>query len=145
MAGLSITAADAVYMLAVENLYPVHQLLQGYSADAAFETDGSEPAEVVMGVDGRMSAGFVPFTTRQTINIMPDSPSSIIFEVWLQAQKAARAIYFGDGLIRLPAVQRSYKLTRGVLTTAPAIPGTRKVLQARGFVITWEDISPAPL
>lgn len=141
----TITAANSVYLLGVTGVFPVPQQLQGYSADAAFDTDASEPAEVVIGVDGIMSAGFVPFITRQTISIMPDSPSSDLFETWLQAMKAAREVFFGNAVISLPSVGRSYVLTRGVLTSAVSIPGTRKVLQSRNFIISWASIDPTPI
>lgn len=141
----TITAANSVYLLAVLPIFPVPQLLQGYSADAAFETDASEPAEVVIGVDGIMSAGYVPFLTRQTISLMPDSPSSDLFENWITAEKVAREVYYALGFVSLPSTGRKYALTQGVLTAAPPIPGTRKVLQARNFVITWGDITASPI
>lgn len=144
MAG-TITAANAVYMLSVTGLFAIPQRLQGFSADAAFDTDASEPAEVVKGVDGRMSAGFVPFLTQQTISIMPDSPSSLLFEDWLAAQKSQLEIYYANAVITLPSVSRSYALTSGVLSSIISIPGTRRVLQARTFRITWDDISPIPI
>jgi hypothetical protein len=140
----SITAANSVYALAIINLYPIPQILQGYSADAAFDTEAADAAEVVMGVDGRMSAGYVPFVTRQTISIMPDSVSSLLFEDWMAAQKAAGEVYFANASVTLPSVNRAYVLINGVLTSFPAIPGTRKVLQARQFTITWESINPVP-
>lgn len=141
----TITAANSVYFLAIAGLYPTPQQLQGFSADAAFDTDASEPAEVVIGVDGRMSAGYVPFLTKQTISIMPDSLSSQMFEDWLAAQKAAREVYIANAVITLPSVNRAYVLTSGVMTSIVSIPGTRKVLQARNFVITWGDINPVPI
>jgi hypothetical protein len=141
----SITAANAVYLLSVTGLFPVPQQLQGFSADAAFDTDASEPAEVVIGVDGRMSAGYVPFLTRQTISIMPDSVSSLLFEDWLAAQKAAGEVYFANASITLTSVNRAYVLTNGILTSIVSIPGTRKVLTARNFVITWGSIDPVPV
>jgi hypothetical protein len=141
----SITAANAVYLLSVTGLFPVPQQLQGFSADAAFDTDASEPAEVVIGVDGRMSAGYVPFLTRQTISIMPDSVSSLLFEDWLAAQKAAGEVYFANASITLISVNRAYVLTNGILTSIVSIPGTRKVLQARNFIITWGSIDPVPV
>lgn len=141
----SITAANAIFMLSVTGLFPVPQQLQGYAADAAFDTEASEPAEVVIGVDGRVSAGYVPFLTKQTISIMPDSPSSLLFEDWLAAQKAAGEVYFANASIVLPSVSRAYVLTSGVMTSIMSIPGTRKVLQARQFVITWGSIDPVPV
>jgi hypothetical protein len=141
----TITAANSVYMLTIPQLYPIPQQLVGYAADAAFETEASEPAEVVIGVDGRMSAGFVPFLTKQGISIMPDSPSAIVFEDWLTAQKSAQEIYSASAVIYLPSISRSYIMTNGVLTSTFSIPGTRKVLQARTFTITWGDITPVPV
>jgi hypothetical protein len=141
--GLTITAANAVYALSVVGLFDVPQVLQGYTADAAFDTEAAEPAETVMGVDGHMSAGYTPYVTRQTISIMPDSPSSVIFENWLAAQKSARDVFFANATISMRSVGRKYTLTRGVLSSIMAIPGARKVLQGRPFIITWQDISPA--
>ena len=141
----TITAANSVYMLTIPGVYPIPQQLVGYAADAAFETEASEPAEVVIGVDGYMSAGFVPFLTKQNISIMPDSISSLVFEDWLAAQKAAQEILPASAIIYLPSISRAYAMTNGVLTSVLAIPGTRKVLQARMFAITWGDISPAPV
>lgn len=141
----SITAANSVFMLAILGLYPIPQQLQGYSADAAFDTEAADSAEIVIGVDGIMSAGYVPYVTRQTISIMPDSPSSLLFEDWMAAQKAAREVYYANASITLPSVSRAYVLTNGVITSFPAIPGTRKVLQARQFTITWGSIDPVPV
>lgn len=143
MVDRTITAANAVYMLDIPGLYPVPQRLQGFGTDSAFDTDASEPAETMMGVDGILSAGFVPFMTRQTITLQADSPSVLIFEDWLAAMKQAREVLFANATIVLPSVGRKYTNTRGVVTSVPAIPGTRKVLQPRAFVITWGDISPA--
>ena len=69
----------------------------------------------------------------------------LLFEDWMAAQKAAGEVYFANAVITLPSVNRSYVLTTGVLNSFPAIPGTRKVLQARVFGITWGDISPVPI
>lgn len=145
MAEKTITAANSVFMLSIPELYPIPQRLEGYTADAAFDTDTAEPAEVVMGVDGHMSAGYVPFLTRQTINIMPDSDTSIIFEDWLQAQKTRREVLYCFGEITLPNLFRAYTLNKGVMTSVVQIPGVRRVLQGRSFQITWFSIDPVPV
>lgn len=140
----TITAANSVYMLGVARLYPIPQQLQGYGADKAFDTDAAETAEVVKGVDGIMSAGFIPTITSQSIEIQADSPSSQIFEDWDSAQRAIKEIYFANGIIILPSVARQYVLVRGVLSSVMRVPGTRKVLQARTWIIKWDSISPVP-
>lgn len=144
MATKTLTAANSVFMLSITGLYVTPQRLQGYSADAAFDTDAIEPAEVMMGVDGKMSAGYVPVVTPQTITLQADSASNTLFDTWAAAQKAAREILYANATIALPSLGRKYTMTKGVLTSYPAIAGVRKVLQPRAFRITWEDVSPAP-
>lgn len=140
----TITSANSVFMLAVANLYPVPQQLQGYAADAAFATDDIEPAETFMGVDGKMSAGFVPVAIPQTISLQADSDSILLFDAWLNAEKAAREIYYASAIISLPAIGREYTLTRGVLTRAKPLPDAKKTLQPVEYRITWESITPIP-
>jgi len=141
----TITAANSTYLLAVNGLFPTFQVLEGYSADDAFSTDAVEPAEVVMGVDGKMSAGWIPTVTQQTISLMPDSNADQIFDAWQAAQKAAREIYFAQAQILLPSVSRSYTLMNGVLSSIPPMVSARKVLQARQFRITWESVTVVPV
>jgi hypothetical protein len=140
----SITAADAIYMLGVTGLYNSPQLLQGYAADAAFDTDSVQNAQTVMGVDGIMSAGYVPVERSQTITLQADSPSVGIFDQWAQANETGRTVYFAFGTIILPATQRKYALTRGVLMTYPPMPGVGKTLKPVSYGITWQSITPAP-
>ena len=137
----TITAANSVFLLAIGGIFPVPQQLQGYAADAAFAFDAIEPAETVMGVDGKMSAGFTPYMTPQTVSIMPDSPSLSIFEAWLAAMQTSREVFFGNATIILPAIGRKYTLTRGVLTSAKTAPDVKKVLQAQEFKLTWESVT----
>lgn len=139
----TITAANSVFLLAVGGIFPVAQQIQGYSSDSAFAFDSVEPAQTVMGVDGHLSAGFVPFPTIQTISIMPDSPSLYIFETWLEAMKVAREVFYADATIMLPAIGRKYAMTRGVLTAAKTSPDVKKVLEAIEYKITWESVAPA--
>lgn len=137
----TITSANSVYQLSVADLYPSAQKLQGYAADDAFVAEAIDLAEVVMGVDGRMSAGFVFTPVQQTVTIMPDSPSLEIFETIMNATQTAREVYRCNATIVLPAIKRKYSLKNGVLTRAPQMPGVRKTLQPVAFTITWEKIT----
>ena len=139
----NITAANAVYSIAIPPLYIAPQQLVGFATDAAWDTGESEPAEVMIGVDGIVSAGFVPYLTDQTIHLQADSPSAIIFETWLETQKIAQTIYFAAATLNLISLGRKYSMSQGILRRMPPISSTRKVLQPRDFVITWGDISPA--
>ncbi len=144
MAEKTITAANSVYMLSILPVFPAPIRLQGFTADAAFETEDVEPAETPMGVDGHMSIGYVPTPTMQTIAVMPDSPSSVVFDAWMQYNKAQREHLVANAIIYLPGPQTAYVCTRGVLSRVTQLPGVRKVLQGRTFRITWQDVSPTP-
>lgn len=144
MAEKTITAANSVYMLSIIPIFAVPVRLQGFTADAAFETEDVEPAETPMGVDGHMSIGYVPTPTMQTISIMPDSPSDAIFDAWMQYNKAAREHTVANAVISLPGPQKAYICTRGVLSRITQINAVRKVMQGRTFRITWQSVDPTP-
>lgn len=144
MAARTITAANSILMLSVEGLYDVAQQLQGFAADDVFDTEAVTPAETMMGVDGRLSGGFVFVPIRMNIALQADSESNLFFENWYAAEMKARESYIANAQIQLPSVQRKYVLTRGFLTGHPPTAAARKVLQPRRYQITWERISPAP-
>lgn len=136
----TITAANSSFAISIPNLYPAPQNIQGYAADDAFSEDALDQAEIVMGVDGHMSAGFVFNPVKQTVSIMPDSPSMAIFENWQAAQRTAREVFPCNATITLPAIRRKYTLQNGVMTTGKPIPDVKKTLQPTQFSITWERV-----
>jgi len=141
MADTTITSANSVFMLVVAGLFPVPVQLQGFAVDKAFVTDAVDLAEVQMGVDGRMTAGYIPVPVKQTITLQADSPSRDIFTALIQASMTARTVFYMSGSIALPATGETYTLTRGVLTNAKQIPDAQKVLQPVDFMITWERVN----
>jgi len=137
----TITSANSVFTIVVPGLFPAPVQLRGYSSDKAFTTEAVDLAEVQMGVDGRMTAGFVPNPVKQTITLQADSPSKDIFTALIQAMKTAREVYFVSGSIALPSTGEAFTLTRGILTNAKQIPDAQKVLQPVDYVITWESVN----
>jgi|SRR6185437_159203 len=142
---MSITSANAVYLLTIPGIFSVAQPLQQFAADDAFDTDAIEPAEVQMGVDGIMTAGWVPVPTKQTITLMADSTSALIFDSWNAAQAANRTIFYATGIITLMSTGQEFNLINGVLTSYVSVPPARKVLQPRKFGITWQTVLPVPI
>jgi hypothetical protein len=137
----TITSANSVFTIVIAGLFPAPVQLQGYASDKAFTTEALDLAEVQMGVDGRMTAGFVPNPTKQTITLQADSPSKDIFTALIQAMKTAREVFYISGSIALPSTGESFTLTRGILTNAKQIPDAQKVLQPVDYVITWESVN----
>lgn len=140
----TITAANSVYLLTIPGLYSTAQLLQGYATDDAFATEAVDTAEVVKGVDGNMSAGFVPYLTKQTLMLQADSNSQEIFENWLAAMLEAREVLYANATLSIPSLERKYAMIKGVLTNVQATPSAKKTMQPRPWIITWDRIDPAP-
>lgn len=137
----TITSANSVFTLVIPGLFPAPVQLQGYATDKAFTTEAVVLAEVQMGVDGRMTAGFVPNPVPQTVTLQADSPSKSIFTILIQAMKTAREVFYINGIIALPSTGESFTLTRGILVNAKQIPDAQKVLQPVDYMITWESIN----
>lgn len=139
----SLTGANAVIMLSVPLVFPVPQQLQGFAADDVFDTDTIESAEVLMGVDGKMSAGFVFVPVKQNYTLQADSQAMFFFQQWWAAQQQAKDVFFASGLILLTTLNSKWTMTKGALTSYKPLPDAKKLLQPRKFTITWESSSPA--
>ena len=143
MQPLTITAANSSFILTIAGLYDAGQKLEGYMADAAFATEDVEPAETVLGVDGHLSAGWLPTAVKQTISLMPDSPSYAIFENWHGAQATQREVMQASAVIVIPSLNKTYTCTKGFLTSVKLMPDAKKVMEGSQFQITWNFITPA--
>lgn len=138
-----ITGANATYMLSITDLFPAPIQLQGFAADDVFDTDPLESAEVLMGVDGFLSAGFVFVAVKQSVTLQADSNSNLIFDVWWTANQSTRSNFFANGVVLLPAINTQWAMINGALTSYPPTPNVKKLLQPRKYGITWGGISPA--
>jgi len=129
----------------VPGLFPVPVSIQGYSTDDAFMLDALDLAETVMGVDGRMSAGYVPKEVKLTITLQADSASKDFFAILTQAVKTAREVFYMSATLSLPSTGEAFTFTRGILTSVEQLPSAKKMLQPQKFVITWESVNRAIL
>ena len=141
MAARTLTAANSIITLTVAGLFDVPQQLQGFAADDIFDIDQVDSAEVVMGVDGKLSAGWIPKEIKQSFSLQADSASTDFFEGWYTAQQSARELYIAGAVIWLPATGRKYTMTRGFLTNYSASPNAKRILQPRKFMVTWQGLS----
>jgi hypothetical protein len=141
---LTITSANSIYQLSITGLYNSPQQLQGFAADDVFDTPSLKSSEILMGVDGNMSAGFVYVPIMQTIHLQADSASGIIFDQWYAAQQAEQDVFFANAVVALPSIQRKWSMTKGVLSGYMPIPDAKKTLAPRTFEITWNFMSAAP-
>lgn len=145
MADRTITSADSTFVLSVADMAILGVVLEGYAADAAFALDNADTAETMLGVDGRLSAGWIPRSYNQTITLAADSPSRQIFDAIVAYQDVNRTIVRLNSVITLPGNQYSYGMRRGVLKNYSAMPNAQRVLQPMTFAIEWERVEPVPI
>ncbi len=145
MATTTITSANSILTMIVPGLFPVPVSIQGYSTDDAFMLDALDLAETVMGVDGRMSAGYVPKEVKLTVTLQADSASKDFFAILTQAVKTAREVFYMSATLSLPSTGEAFTFTRGILTSVEQLPSAKKMLQPQKFVITWESVNRAIL
>lgn len=140
----TITSANSIFTLTVYNtsgasFLPPSQI-QGFASDDAFLIDTIETTETLLGVDGIMSAGWLPTIKTQSVSLQADSISNDYFEAWFAGQEAARDVFWCAGQILYPSVSKSYTLINGVLFGYTPLSAARKVLQPRRFSIRWNTI-----
>lgn len=145
MALRTITSANSSLVLNIPGVLAAPLPLEGYAADAAFAVEPFDTAEAIMGVDGKLSAGYTPQPKKMTISIQADSPSMEVFEQWLGAMEQQREVFFATLTVNIPSIQKTFNCTKGVLTNTPKMPEAKKTLQPVVFTITFEDIQPALL
>jgi hypothetical protein len=140
----SITSANAVVTLSVPPLFVVPQQLQGFAADDVFDVPEIKSVETLMGVDGKLSGGFVYVAIPQQITLQADSLSNDFFDTWWTQMQAAKDVYVALGMVTLRSIGTKFVMTNGFLTGYKPTPGAKKILQPRRFEITWESIVPSP-
>ena len=145
MAEKTITAANAVLLISVANLFPVPVRIEGFSADSITDTESLQTVETMMGVDGKLSGGFIFAPAMQNYRLQADSDSIAFFEAWYAAMQQSRETYIAAGSLMLKSVQRRYTMTRGFLRNYTPTPNVGRVLQPRPFSIEWGTVSGAPV
>ena len=141
---MSLTAANAVVYLSQATLFPVPHRLQGFAADDVTDIDAARILELVMGVDGVLSFGFVWAERRQSVTLQADSASNAFFDAVSRQQEAVQDVYPLNGLIILPAVGLKFIMTNGGLENYKPIPPVKKILGPRTYNIVWNRVVPAP-
>lgn len=136
----TLTSANSSLVITATQVFPAPQAIQGYAADDAFTLDALDLSEAVMGVDGKLSAGYTPQPTKFNISIQADSPSIEVFDMIIAAMKGTREVVWLDAVVQLPAVGAKYILTKGVITNVNQMPDAKKILQPQKFTVTFESV-----
>lgn len=148
---MDITSSNAKFSILVPGVFPTPYVLQQFATDDAWASEEVEVAQVVMGVDGNMSAGSVPYLIHQDIVFQADSASIMgIMEPWRAANAAAVSQgatqnFASSGTLTVPAISITYALTKGVLLRITPFPQGKKILQPVRYRITWNGYQALPI
>jgi hypothetical protein len=137
----TVTSTNVVLTITVPGLYDSPQQFSGYSTDKVWSSDSLKLAETMMGVDGKLSAGYVPNPVQMTLSLQADSLGIDIFDNIIQSTQQQRECYRITGSISVPATGKVYAGVNGVVESAKVMPDASKVLQAQEYTITWEKLT----
>jgi len=136
----TITSANSSFALIVPGVYSAPQSIQGYATDDAFTAEAVEKVEAMMGIDGKLSAGYIFNPYKMTVTLQADSASLALFTNWQLAQDAVREVIAASATIIIPSIGFKYAMSNGYLTRFQAMPEAKKTLGPPKFEITWEKI-----
>jgi len=140
---MSITSQNARLLLSVSGVFDAPFALQDFSADDIFDTNDVPPTEAVMGVDGNLTGGVINVPVVWSVSLMADSVSNVFFDNWAAAQKLAGDVFTAQGTVLLTSIGREFTMVKGLLTGYKPMPDARRLLQARRYAITWQQVQPA--
>jgi hypothetical protein len=141
----SLTAANAVITFTIPGLFNTPVQIEGFMTDNVYDLATVETNQTAMGVDGKLSAGYVINAVDQTFYIQADSKSGDIFDQWQAAMRTLRDTLRVFGETTLPSLGKSFVSNNGALVSWPPLPSAGKILTGRQALIRWESVTSAPL
>lgn len=139
----TLTVANSAFTILCPAVFAVPQLIQGYATEDAFSVPQFELARAVMGVDAKMSGGFVPAIKELDVVLQADSVSNAVFQRIVGVMEAQREIVFIDATIVMIGQGEVWQFTKGILTKIPALAAAKKTAEARTYQITFENVQAA--
>lgn len=141
----TIESSNTTCAFTIPGVFTTPQTLAQFAADDVQGSDPIETAEVIMGVDGTQSQGFIYQSIRQRWFFAPNSPSVDIFDNWYLAQKLAGAAFSAFAVFTQPSLNRKFLCNNGALSLYQPMADGKKILQTRTMQITWQEVFPAQI
>lgn len=117
---------------------------EGYATDDMFAADVVRFTETQIGVDGQMSAGYVPHIKPVTFTFAAGSntvPQLINLYMMAQATKSPMPV---EITITLPAINKKFICT-GVFCETQPMQTAKKMLEPMAFKFEFQDVIPMPI
>jgi len=114
---------------------------EGYTAEDIFSVDSVNFTETRIGVDGKMSAGWIPQIKTVTFNFEASSNTIQSLLNLYTIAEATRTPVFVTMTVIIPAVNKKF-ICEGVMTEAKPMYDAGKTLKEMPFKFAFESIIP---
>lgn len=139
-----ITSANAEVTLNCA-LFPAGLKFQGFSSDNAWSTDTVEQVVSQMGVDGKLSHGYVCSPTPITFTFSADSNTPERLDYLSTFQDTSKEVVLCQMIIKLKSLNKTIILTNGALNSSQKLPAGERTLGNVPYQFTFESAVAAPL
>lgn len=133
----TLTNANSILTLAVGDLDIGPVQLQGFGTNDMFDTTAIKSAEVMVGVDGVKSQGYIAFLVPLKFTLQADSLSIDVMDAIQEAQEAARETYELSMSLSAPGLGKLWTFINGTITEFKKTPKGEKLMQAQSYEITF--------
>ena len=133
----TLTNANSVLTLAVGDLDIGPVQLQGFGTNDMFDTTAIKSAEVIVGVDGVKSQGYIAFLVPFKFTLQADSLSIDVMDAIQEAQEAAQETYELSMSLSAPGLGKLWTFINGTITEFKKTPKGEKLMQAQSYEITF--------
>jgi hypothetical protein len=141
----TITSANATFVLTVPGLFSSGVAISQWATDDMFTSDAIPILEAMMGVDGHLSAGWLPHPVKFKLKLAADSVSITVFDQWAAMMNTNRDAVIGSAIITMPGNNSKYNLNNLFLETYKPIPDAKKFLEPQEFTLIVESITKGPM
>lgn len=139
----TLTSANCAIAIRVPGVFQTAFNLQNFSADDIFDTNDIDTVELVMGADGKLSAGWIANVNEQRFTFKADSVTLDKIDTWYMRELQAREKFPAAGSITIPSINKKFAMQRGFLMRYKPMPDAKRILQSVSFSIGWQSITPA--
>lgn len=133
----TLTNANSILTLAVADLDIGPVQLQGFGTNDMFDTTAIKSAEVMVGVDGVKSQGYIAFLVPFKFTLQADSLSIDVMDAIQEAQEAAQETYELSMSLSAPGLGKLWTFINGTITEFKKTPKGEKLMQAQSYEITF--------
>ncbi len=141
----NITSANSTAILTVDELYPSGIILEQFSMEQSVLLDEIVFTESRMGVDGKISSGYVPSIKTVHIHLEASSPSFPILSVVAEVMSQNKTVYACTLVVNIPSIGKVYTFSNGVLKAGKVFPDNKKTLEPVTFKFEFESVKSSTL